>query len=346
MQSPNILVIRFSSFGDVLQSLSIVGRLKEEWPNAKIHFVTRSEFAHLVEEHPGVFRVWCLNKREGLKGLMRLSSGLNGENWTHVYDSHNNLRSRILCFFLNGPFGIRRLWKGHKFIRRSIQRWKRFLLFRFRINKFEQPFSGQRDLLKPLEKWGVSFRLPEVPQLYFSSKSKEFESMSLPDEYVTLAPSAAHELKRWPLNHWKDLIEKMPNSSFVVLGGPEDDFLKELVKVDSARVFNMAGKLSLAESSRLVISSQLLVSNDTGLMHVAEQAGTSCVALMGPAPFGFPSRPRTKVMELDLPCRPCSKHGQGPCVNKDKFHKCMVDISPDQVVAVANQLLSGGSENA
>jgi ADP-heptose:LPS heptosyltransferase len=65
---------------------------------------------------------------------------------------------------------------------------------------------------------------------------------------------------------------------------------------------------------------------------VGEQLGKPTVALMGPAPFGFPSRPSTKIMELNLSCRPCSKHGQGPCVNKI-YHQCLVDITPDQVAA-------------
>ena len=67
-------------------------------------------------------------------------------------------------------------------------------------------------------------------------------------------------------------------------------------------------------------------------LHVGEQLGKPSIALMGPAPFGFPSRPSTKIMELNLPCRPCSKHGQGPCVNQI-YHQCLVDITPAQVAA-------------
>lgn len=98
------------------------------------------------------------------------------------------------------------------------------------------------------------------------------------------------------------------------------------------RTLNLAGACSLQVSAAVVAESKFLISNDTGLLHVAEQLGTPAIALMGPAPFGFPSRPATSVMEIDLPCRPCSKHGQGPCINKVKFHQCLVDITPSQVV--------------
>jgi ADP-heptose:LPS heptosyltransferase len=144
--------------------LSLPGRLAEAWPDSEIHFLTREDFVPLVQDHPKVHRVWALQKKKGLLGLLSLARELAQVRWTHVYDSHNNLRSQIVTFVLNGPFGLRRIARGHKFLRRSIQRWKRFLLFRFRINHFEMPFSGQRDQLKPLEAWGIPFALPAVPQ--------------------------------------------------------------------------------------------------------------------------------------------------------------------------------------
>jgi ADP-heptose:LPS heptosyltransferase len=124
----------------------------------------------------------------------------------------------------------------------------------------------------------------------------------------------------------------------VLLGGPEDSFIEDICAVAPERVLNLAGKCSMQVSAAVVSESKMIVANDTGLLHVAEQLGKPAVALMGPAPFGFPSRPATKVMEINLPCRPCSKHGQGPCVNKFKFHQCLVDITPDQVALEVRQL--------
>lgn len=318
-----ILLIRFSSFGDVLQTLSVAGRIGQTWPQAEIQWVTRAEFAPLIEGHPRIQKVWTLPKGAGFQELVALAWRLRKEKFTHVYDAHNNLRSHILGWLMWGG--------GHKFLRRSIYRWKRFLLFRFRINKFPKPFSGQFALLEPLAKWGLPVEAPAIPQLFLpvSSVAQKF----LPDgfsRFVTLAPSAAFALKRWPLEYWKELIDVFPEQKFVVLGGPEDLFLRELARGREGRVINLAGKLSLTESAEIVAASEALVANDTGLMHVAEQTGKPCLALMGPAPFGYPSRLRTTIFERDLWCRPCSKHGQGPCVNKE-FHKCMRDIRPPEV---------------
>lgn len=324
-----VLIIRFSSFGDVLQTLSVAGRIGTSWPQAEIHWVTREDMMPLMQHHPHVHKVWSLNRRAGFTDLWRLGRQLRTERFTHVYDAHNNLRSRILGLILNGFLGWRR-WTGrHRFLRRSIYRWKRFLLFRLRWNLFPQPFSGQFALLEPLKHWGLPVEAPAVPQLFWS---KDQSVPELPwTDFISLAPSAAFELKRWPMEYWLELVRKLPDKKFVVLGGPEDSFLQKLQEAEPERVINLAGQLSLLESAAVVAKSRALVSNDTGLMHVAEQVGKPCVALMGPAPFGYPSRPSTAIMQLDLDCRPCSKHGQGPCVNKE-FHKCLRGITPHSVV--------------
>lgn len=328
-----VLVIRFSSFGDVLQSLSIAGALNRAWPDCKIHWVTRKDFSPLVETHPLIQKVWSVEKGSSLRSLFQLACHLNCEKYTHIYDPHNNVRSRILClllFLLNLASNRRLRWT----LRRSVYRWKRFLLFRFRINLFEMPFNGQRDQLRPLLKWGISIETPSAPQLFVSreakQKAKDFIGQWTTQPYIALAPSAAYELKRWPLGHWKSLISQLSQFHFIILGGPEDCFLNQLAELDSTRIYSLVGQLSYQESAAVIENSMALVSNDTGLMHAAEQMGVPCIALMGPAPFGFPSREKTKIMELDLNCRPCSKHGQGPCTNP-RYHQCLAGIEPSRV---------------
>lgn len=320
-----ILIIRFSSFGDVLQTLSVAGALRERFPQAEIHWVTREDFRPLVESHPGLNKVWSVKRHQKFFQLLSLGWTLRKERFTHVYDAHNNLRSHVIGWVLR----TRRV----RFLRRPIYRFKRFLLFRFRINRFPQPFSGQRALLEPLQRWGVPLKTPSVPQLFLGNGTRASlmkRSPILEGSFVALAPSAAFALKRWPVAYWNELIGTFPEKKFVLLGGPADGFLRDIAATAPERVLNLAGELDLIESATVVQMSEALVSNDTGLMHVAEQIGKPCLALMGPAPFGFPSRPLTKILEVPLWCRPCSKHGQGPCINPE-FHKCMRDIKPEWV---------------
>jgi len=345
-QQPKILIIRFSSFGDVLQTLSVVGALRKHWPESEIHWVTRSEFLPLIEYHPHLNQAWGLNKARGFNGLLQMGETLHLENFDLIYDAHNNLRSYFLCLYLFVRALISHPSQVPNILRRSIRRWKRFLLFRFRINQFQQPFSGQRDLLEPLKDWNISDQPPPTPQLFLppeTNLSLNKKSSFMDSPFVALAPSAAYELKRWPISHWKSLVEKWltfdKKINFVLLGGPEDHFLEELKQIHPERIFNLAGKLSLSESAAMVKQSILLIANDTGLLHVGEQFGHPTIALMGPAPFGFPSRTdSTKIMELQLSCRPCSKHGQGPCTNS-QYQLCLVGITPEMVFEAAQKKL-------
>ncbi len=333
-ETEKILIIRFSSFGDVVQSLTLPSALANRFPRAQVHWLTRQDMAPLLTGHPCLQKIWSFDRKSGLRGLARLAWSLRREKYTRIYDAHNNLRSRLVSFILRpaGCFGV-----GPLFIRRSIRRWKRFLLFRFRINTFEQPFSGQRDLLEPLKAWQVSPIPPPPPQIFPSLESQKKAQELLTSENknflnaIALAPSAAFFLKRWPKEYWIDLIRQMPTEKFILLGGPEDAFITDIAAAAPERTLNLAGRCSLLVSSAVIMKCRLLIANDTGLLHVGEQLGKACMALMGPAPFGFPSRPSTLILERKLPCRPCSKHGQGPCINKN-YHECLVDIKPQEVI--------------
>lgn len=340
------LIIRFSSFGDVTQALSIATKIAHKFSSheaAEIHWAVREDLAPLLEGHPHIHKIWRLNRKTGLKGLLQLIADLRKEKFTHIYDAHNNLRSQLISLLLRPPLAIDRLISPPQFIRKSQFRWKRFLLFKLRIDTYKKPRSGQRDLLEPLAPWGIDNLLPEPPQLSISppaeKKVKEIlESQQQASNFnlqsfYCLAPSSAFELKRWPLEYFMKLIELKVQKSFVCLGGPEDTFIEKLSAKFPDRVVNLAGQLSLQESAAAISMSRGLISNDTGLLHVAEQLGKSCVALMGPAPFGFPSRATTNILERNLPCRPCSKHGQGPCVN-EIFQRCLRDIQPEEVAEV------------
>lgn len=311
-----LLIIRFSSFGDIVQGMSILRPLKEGAEQSEIHWLTRSEFSNLVSLSPYVDRVISFDKKSGLLGLIKLGFSLRSEGYDLIYDAHKNMRSMIL----------RWIFIGMNIAFRPKSRLKRFLLFTFRINKFPNPFRGMKSYLEPLnlptqnlhQKWNFS---PEVMSKVDSQVGGEF---------ICLAPSAAWEMKRWPLEHWKKLITLQAERRFVVLGGPADTFCEELVQVAPDRVLNLAGKLSLIESCYAVSKADVLVSADTGLIHVADILGVKGLSLVGPTAFGFPTNQNIETLEVDLPCRPCSKDGRGAC-SQEVWQKCMVDIKPELV---------------
>ncbi|MFN8845627.1 MAG: glycosyltransferase family 9 protein [Bdellovibrionales bacterium] len=320
-----ILILRFSSFGDVTQCLSVPAKLRQKWPDSEIHWAVRDDLAILLNNHPDIQKIWSFPRRAGLLELFRFSWLMRRQKFTRVYDAHNSTRSWVIGLILQ-------FTSSALVLRKSQKRILRFLLFKLRIDLYQKPRSGQRDLIEPLKAWGISDTLPPPPQLFLLSDEIESVRKKLPtNQFIALAASAAFELKRWPRDYWVELIHALPQEKFILLGGPEDFFLEEIRKTAPDRVYNWAGKTNLRETSAVVKLSKILISNDTGILHTAEQLGHPSIALMGPAPFGFPSRPLTSILELDLPCRPCSKHGQGPCINAN-YHQCLKGLSPQLVL--------------
>ena len=328
-----VLIIRFSSFGDIVQCMSVVSYLRKNHPNSEIHWVTKQEFSSLLELHSGISKVWVLDKKSNLATLFRLANLLKKEKFTIIYDAHKNLRSLFMSFIFN-PFSILSTFfpKRLKWYSRSKSRLKRFLLFKLRINFFDKPFKGALSYMKPL-------REDRKEKLLFSKNTWNFplqvkervEGLLFKNEsFVCLAPSAAWEMKRWPVEYWKKLIEINPNRKFIILGGPKDHFCKDFEDLYPERVKNLAGRLNLIESCFAIFSGELLVSGDTGLLHVADHLGKKAIALLGPTAFGDPSGEWVTSIKSDLPCQPCSKDGRGKC-SQDVYQNCMIKITPELV---------------
>jgi ADP-heptose:LPS heptosyltransferase len=336
MKIKKVLIIRFSSFGDIVQCSSVVESIRQRYPEAVIDWVTRSDFDYLVRLNEDVAKVWSFNKKLGLAGLLDLGRKLRAENYDHVYDAHNNLRSKMLALIMRVRLNERPHW-----LTRSKDRLKRVLLFTFRVNTFPRPFKGIHSYLAPLVAWGIEENKNErLVTWNFPIEAQEKTDPFLSSKNtIVLVPSAAWEMKRWPLPLWKKLIEIMPAHHFVVLGGREDHFCEELKLVDPKRVENLAGKLSLVESCALIQNAALVISADTGLLHVADVLGVKALSLMGPTAFGFTTGEQIITLEVDLPCRPCTKDGRGNC-SQDVYQKCMVDITPLRVSQAALQALS------
>ncbi|MBC7539535.1 MAG: glycosyltransferase family 9 protein [Bacteriovorax sp.] len=334
MEKNKVLIIRFSSFGDIVQCSSVVELIRQRFSSDlnknEIHWATRFDFDYLVKLNSEVDKVWSFEKKLGLLGLLKFALLLRSENYTHVYDAHNNLRSCIIKFFLMSRLSRPNL------VTRSKDRWKRILLFNFRINKFPKPFRGIESYIAPLSKWKI-LRLSDsrfVKWAFPPTVEEKIHSIIGAQKIISLVPSAAWEMKRWPLDHWIQLIKLLPEMHFVVLGGKEDLFCQKLADIDPARVQNLAGKLSLIESCHLVQKSTLVISADTGLLHVADVLGVKALSLMGPSAFGFTMSSLIKTLEVDLPCRPCSKDGSGKC-SQAVWQRCMVEITPAKVASEA-----------
>ena len=330
-----ILIIRFSSLGDIIQNLTAVDHLQARFPGSEIHWVTRQDFADLVKTHPGLKRVWVMERPKGLPGLIQLARQLKAEGFTHVYDAHSNVRSHIVSWVLGLPGSGRTKF----FVRRSKERIKRWLLFRWRWNLLPWPYHGAQSYVWPLKKWQVEWNPQLSHGLQLPDLKKETRQMLKWPSGQTwvLAPSAAWEMKRWPVEHWQHLIRLRPKDNFFILGGPQDHFCEQLEQAAPERVQNLAGLLSWLESARLVSECRGLISGDTGVLHLGDYLGRPTWALLGPTAFGFPSWANSHTVDISLPCRPCTKDGRGLCRLTKTPRKCLIDIDPERIASELNQ---------
>lgn len=333
-----ILIIRLSSIGDIIQCMSVVNGLKNKYPESEIHWVVRADMASLVKIDPRIDKVLEFDRKEGLSGVFKLAVKLRAEKYNLIYDAHSNIRSNIIKLIIC-PFGICNLFKSNRLVTRHKDRLKRLLLFKFGINLLPKPFKALESFQNPIgQRWGINeFNAPfnewQFPE-QVKDKIKTLILNNIPDnqKWVALVPSAAWELKRWPVSYWQKLVELRKDLYFVVLGGPSDIFCEEIRSTAPTRVINLAGQTSLMESFCTVWHAPFVISGDTGFLHAADLFQKPGLALIGPTAFGYPSGAKMKVMEIDLPCRPCSKDGSTKCkLTENK--KCMMDITPAQVAS-------------
>lgn len=325
-----ILIVRFSSIGDIIQCMSVSGGIKQRFPDSQLHWVTRSDMASLLRIDSRIDRIWEYDRKTGLTYFIKLAFALRKEGFTHVYDAHSNIRSNILKVVFLATFS------RCKWVTRYKNRIKRLMLFQFGVNLFPKPFKAFESFQKPLAKWGIHHfpQLTHNVSFPWAVEDKVDgllgEGLVGSSQWIALVPSAAWELKRWPVGYWQQLVRLLPDHKFVVLGGPADTFCEEIRSVAPDRVLNLAGKTSLLESFYVIYRSPYVVSGDTGFLHAADLFDKPGAAIIGPTAFGFTSGEKMKVMQVDLPCRPCTKDGNVKCKLKE-HKKCIMDVRPEWV---------------
>jgi heptosyltransferase-2 len=311
--------------------MSVIDGIVNRFPDAEIHWIARKDMASLLRVEGRVHTVWEFDRESGFRGLLRVARRLAAERFDYLYDAHSNIRSNVLKAVLLSP--LKRLsGAAPRHVSRGKERWKRLLLFRLGINLFEKPFRGIQSYREPLREWGITRFEGGKTGWHFPPGFPGRLDHHVGANTITLVPSANWEMKRWPVARWQELIRLLPGYRFILLAGPADTFCEEIRAVAPERVVNLAGRSTLLESCYIVKISRLVISADTGLLHAADLFRTPGIALMGPTAFGFPTGPWIEVVEVDLPCRPCTKEGRGRCKRPST---CMEEIAPGVVAAVA-----------
>ena len=309
-----LLVLRFSSIGDIVLTSPVLRCLKEQLPEAEVHVATKAAFADLVRFDPHVDHVHELG--EDLGYLIRR---LGSVGFDQVIDLHNNLRTARI----KRALGIR----AHAFRKLNIEKW---LLVNLRIDRMPQVHIVDR-YLEAVAHLGVKNDGKGL-ELHIPP-DREVDPSTLPaahrSGYTAVAIGAAHATKRLPDHKLIDLVQAIAGP-VVLIGGPDDQAVAaRIADAVGGRVYDATGRYDLLGSASLIRQARSVVAHDSGAMHIACAFGRPVVSVWGntvPA-FGMgpyqPQHPeRTHISEVPrLSCRPCSKIGFDRCP-KGHFH-CM-----------------------
>ena len=330
-----IAVIRLSSFGDILCTGPAVRGIRARFPDAEITFITNPPYANVAAALPGVDRVVTVERR-GEEFERSLDSLDEGEPFDRVADLQGSLKSDKIAQRL-GTTDVRTDRPPR--IRRAL-----LLGLRMRMGDF-RPVPLR--MIQSLAPWGVEddggslkFIVPPDARDRVESGWKD----GLKNAYV-LVPGAKHETKRWPGSHWLSLLEKIDPAQTVVFLGAKGELPVELEGAEKRfdKVVDLTGKTGLLEAAAVLERARVVVSGDTGPMHLAVAVGVPMVTMYGPTvrEFGFyPFRAkRSVVLERELWCRPCSAHGSKRCPLG--HHRCLRDISPGEVWDAVQRVVSG-----
>lgn len=326
-----ILIVRFSSIGDIVLTFPVVQAIKSLFPDSKIDYVTKKNFKVLLEACPAIDHVFLLED-----SLYDLRRKINLAQYDAILDLHNNLRTRLLL-----GFHLKRVFR---FPKNNLEKW---LLTSFKIFPKKRIHVVER-YLSTLSELVSDWTLDTATHQYIIPSSAKFDIQErfhfTPKSYVAIAIGAQFATKRLPTYMLIDLVKKI-TGQVLLLGGKEDQAASNAIldACQGQNVVSAVGLTNIHESAWLVKNARALVTHDTGLMHIGASFDVPLHVIWGNTIRDFGMYPyRLEQDEVfhfevaDLPCRPCSKIGHQSCP-KGHF-ACMRKQDLSSIAAAINQV--------
>ena len=349
MKTEHILIIRFSSLGDIAMLVPVVHSLAQQYPHLRITVLSRSNARALFEKlapNVGFMDAEIDKAHKGLPGLNALYRRLKAKHFTAIADMHDVLRSK----YLRTRFHIDRFKTAHIDKHKA---GKRHLTAKSNKKMVQQPTSFQ-NYADVLTKLGYPIHLdflsvfPNKGNLRVLLK-KEFTEKKIFQQWIGIAPFAAHPGKIYPPEKMEKVIDQLssrhPSARIILFGAGEQErrYFSEWCTRFSRCV--KAADIANGLSQELILMSHLdvMVSMDSANSHLASLVNIPVVSIWGAThPYaGFMGWRQTEetAVQLNIPCRPCSVFGDKPCYRGDMA--CMNGIMPEKVVETVELVLDG-----
>lgn len=333
LQTPvKFLVVRFSSIGDIVLTTPVIRCLRQQVDGAELHFLTKKSFVPVIAANPYIDKIHVYEK--GRFG--RTINSLREEDFNYIIDLQHNLKSAVIKFRIPVvPFSFKKL---------NIKKW---LLVNFGIDRLPGLHIVDR-YLETVKLFdvvndgrGLDHFIPPEDEINISGLPQPFHN-----GYVLFTIGARHATKRLPAEKIIAICREM-KLPVVLAGGEEDAATAEIIADACGNlVINCCGKYNLNQSASLVRQADLVISHDTGLMHIAAAFNKKIVSVWGNTipRFGmYPYKPHpdSAIFEVGgLKCRPCSKLGFRKCPKK--HFRCMKDQDVKEIASCVRKLYTRG----
>lgn len=326
-----ILVVRFSSIGDIVLTTPVIRALKHGIPEAEIHFLTKPVYKTLLTNNPNIHKVWTL--KDDFKATVE---ELRSANFDHILDLHNNLRTLRLAF------ALRR--KKISFPKINSRKW-----FAVRLKKTSilPNIHVVQRYAKVLQPFGLKLD-DQSCDFYIDSSNQINPSLhGVRSPFLCLSGGAQFATKVMPHEKLLELLSQI-QLPVVILGGKEDrEKSAEIIQqLPGKEIYNLCGECNLQQSASWIAQSAGVLTYDTGLMHIASCFDVPLFTLWGntvPELGMYPYRPKGGVEHRyevsGLSCRPCSKIGFQKC--PEQHFKCMINHNTAQIAQDIHSLLIG-----
>lgn len=300
-EGAKVLVIRFSSIGDIVLTTPVVRALRKElYGETIVHYLTKEAFAPILKNNPNIDYVYTIKK-----DISEISEELKNEGYTNIIDLHNNLRSAQ----------VKRLLRITAFTIQKLN-FKKMLLVAFGINKMPKKHIVDRymDTLKAFgvksDGKGLDYFIPEMDKVDVSEVGGIEK-----DKFIGFVIGGAHLGKKMSPEKIASICNKI-DYPIVLLGGSEDvDSAKYIIENTKGKVFDATGKFRINQSASIISQSKLIISGDTGLMHITAALQKPIISLWGctTPDFGMnpylPTEGSVIIEPIGREKRPCSKLG-------------------------------------
>ncbi len=327
-----ILIIRFSSIGDIVLTSPVIRCLHQQL-GAEIHFVTKEKYKNVIEYNPYLEKLWYIKN-----DINEVADDLKKEKFNYIVDLHKNIRS----------LSLRRKLKVKTFDFDKLN-WEKWLMVNFKIDKLPNIHIVDRylDAVSELgiknDHRGLDFFIPDFAMQ--STQKILIENNFNEEEFVALVIGATYHTKK-PSHALLKSIISQSERPIIIIGGPEEAKQGAILSLESESentVFNTCGKLSIVESAAIIERALWVITPDTGMMHIAAALRKRTISLWGNTIPSFGMTPYLPgelenhsiiIEQKELSCRPCSKLGKNKCPKK--HFKCMGEIKAENILKHIN----------